>query len=175
MWRTDERQAQTSRRCTVSGRMSLKRSEITVTWGESESKRLRVNWQFALLIDPMLQSKKPRFDFFFSDMPAFCSLEMLYYPPFSSVGIVALKEIKDPCGWRNYHLHIWRPLCSRWWDILQAPHSSPESTNRLFPLKRYTSDRQKTEKICSFLQGEENISLFFFHSYINKGHSRRTF
>lgn len=51
------------RRCTVSRRMSVKRSEITVSRGESESKRLWMNWQFALLID-LLQSKKPCFDFF---------------------------------------------------------------------------------------------------------------
>lgn len=58
-----------------------------------------------------------------------CSLALRCFFLFSSVGTLPLREIKDlkcPCGWWNYHLHIWRPLCCG-----AETCSSLESTNRL--------------------------------------------
>lgn len=98
---------------------------------------------------------------------ASCSLELLYFLS-PSVGMLPLTEIKDPCGWRNYHLHIWRPLCLWWWDILHTLHSPPESTNRLCSL-------YSIHELLEITWGEEK---YMFSSEIltdNRRHGRGTF
>lgn len=78
------------------------------------------------------------------DFLASCSSGMLL---FSSVLLLKeIKELKCPCGWWNYHLDIWMPLCLWCWDILQALQSPPESTNRLWLLTVYMTYWQQCEE-----------------------------